>query len=175
MFIYILSQVFIVINYAFLVITYQLRDRKTILLFNVGAQFFTALSYFLLNAYSAVAMAIIALIRDLLFMYTSTNENKKLELFLFIIIIISMIVFGVITFTNCWSILPVAATVLYTISVYQKNIKIFKLSGIIVSQCWIIYNISVLSLFGIILESILLLSSIIGFIRDRKIKEEPEN
>ncbi len=172
---YILSQIFIIINYTFLVITYQLRNRQKILLFNIGAQIFTGLSYFCLNAYSAVAMAIIALLRDIIFMLTAKKENKLIENINFIIIIIAMIIFGIVTYENPWSILPVIATILYTFSIYQKNIKLFKLLGMIVSICWILYNNYLISMFGIILETILFISSVVGYLRDIKDLKEPVN
>lgn len=165
---YICSQIFIVIDYIFLVITYQLRNRKKILLLNIGAQIFTGLSYFCLNAYSAVAMAIIAIIRDIIFILTTNKKNKTIENISFSVIVIAMIIFGIITYETPWSILPVIATILYTFSIYQKNIKHFKLLGMIVSLCWILYNSYLISMFGIILETILLISSVIGYFRDMK-------
>ena len=64
--------------------------------------------------------------------------------------------------------MSVAATMLYTYSVWQKNTKVYKWLGVPVSLCWITYNIYISSLFGIILETVLMTSAIIGYLRERK-------
>lgn len=51
---YILSQVFIIINYIFLVMTYQSKSRKNILIFNFCALIATGISYIFLSAYSGI-------------------------------------------------------------------------------------------------------------------------
>lgn len=64
--------------------------------------------------------------------------------------------------------LSILATVIYTYSIWQKNEKIYKALGTPVGICWIAYNIFVKSLFGVILESIILICSIVGYVRIRK-------
>ena len=62
------------------------------------------------------------------------------------------------------SLLSVVATIISTIAIWQKNTKYYKLLGIPVSIAWLGYYIFLKSLFGIILESILLICIIVGFI-----------
>ena len=64
---YILSQIFIIINYIFLVMTYQSKNRKNILIFNFVSLIASALSYMFLSAYSGLAMTIVAIIRNIIF------------------------------------------------------------------------------------------------------------
>ena len=120
---YILSQVFIIINYALLAISYYCKDRKTVLVISFMAVIANGLSYVFLNAYSGLAMCIL---------------------------------------------LSVVGTMFYTYSVWQKKTIIYKFMGIPVGISWIIYNIYIMSIFGIILESILLVSSTIGYILEVK-------
>jgi hypothetical protein len=68
--------------------------------------------------------------------------------------------------------MSVFATMLYTYSVWQKKISIYKILGIPVGIIWIIYNIYIVSIFGIILEVVLLISAIIGIVREYKMKKE---
>jgi hypothetical protein len=57
---------------------------------------------------------------------------------------------------------------IYTYSAWQKNPKIYKILGIPASLCWIIYNIYVKSIFGIILETALLAFELVGTIKSYK-------
>ena len=67
--------------------------------------------------------------------------------------------------------MSVFATMLYTYSVWQKKTSIYKILGIPVGIIWISYNIYIVSIFGIILEVVLLISAIIGIVREYKIKK----
>ena len=68
--------------------------------------------------------------------------------------------------------MSIAATMLYTYSVWQKKTSVYKILGIIIEVIWIIYNIYIFSIFGIIVEIFLLISAIIGIIREYKLKKE---
>ena len=81
---------------------------------------------------------------------------------------IPMIVFAIFTYTDFLSLMSVFATMLYTYSVWQKSTKVYKRLGAPISLIWIIYNIYIKSLFGIILEIILMSAAIIGLIREEK-------
>lgn len=170
---YILSQVFIILNYIFLIITYQLKDRNKILFFNICSLTSAGLSYICLSAYTGIAMVIISILRNILFLF---NEKKngisknitKNDIYMLIVIYILTIVFAIFTYTDFLSLMSVFATMLYTYSVWQKSTKVYKRLGAPISLIWIIYNIYIKSLFGIILEIILMSAAIIGLIREEK-------
>lgn len=173
--IYILSQIFIILNYVFLVITYQLKKKEKILLFNIAAQTSAGLSYICLGAYTGLAMTIVSIIRNIVFI---VNEKKNgvsekttpNEILMLLVIFALIATLSVITFNGFLSLMSVFATMLYTFSVWQKNTKIYKILGIPVSILWISYNIYIGSIFGIILEIILMISAIIGFVKEVKTK-----
>ena len=97
---YILSQVFIILNYIFLIITYQLKDRNKILFFNICSLTSAGLSYICLSAYTGIAMVIISILRNILFLF---NEKKngisknitKNDIYMLIVIYILTIVFAI--------------------------------------------------------------------------------
>ena len=64
--------------------------------------------------------------------------------------------------------LPVVATILYTYSVWQKNTRVYKLLGMPIEAIWVAYNIYIFSIFGLILESILAIATVVGYIREIK-------
>ncbi len=70
--------------------------------------------------------------------------------------------------------MSVFATMLYTFSVWQKNTKVYKLLGTPVETIGIVYNIYIFSIFGIILETIVAISTVIGYLRESSNKNEKE-
>ena len=112
---YILSQIFIIIGYIFLALSYQIKDRKNILIFNFVTLIAMGLSYVFLSAYSGLAMIFVQLIRNIIFLVDekkngkSEKHTKKDYIILAVLFIIS-IVFGVLTYDGTLSMLPVVAT-----------------------------------------------------------------
>lgn len=81
----------------------------------------------------------------------------------------------IITYDGFFSLLSVFATMLYTYFVWQKNTTTYKLLGIPIGILWIAYNIYIFSIFGIILETILLICSISGYILEKNSKQKVNN
>lgn len=170
---YLFSQIFIIINYIFLVLSYQVKDRKKILIFNFGALISTALSHFFLGAYSGLAMQFVSIIRNIVFLIdeNTNNDNEKTttkDIIILVLLYIVSIIFAIFTYNGFLSLMPVFATMVYTYSVWQKNTKVYKLLGVLVSILWLIYDIYIFSVFAIVLESILLISVIIGLLKEEK-------
>ena len=173
---YIISQIFTIIMYILLGITFYVKERKAVLILNFIATISIAIAYILLGAWTGLAMSIVVIIRNIIFLLDERkngkreNINKKDIIILVVLYAISLIS-AVFTYTGPLSLLSVAATMLNTYSVWQKDIKIYKLLGSPTSMLWILYNIYIMSVFGIILESVLLICSVTGYILEkRKIK-----
>lgn len=165
---YIISQVFTIVMYGLLAITYYVKNRKTVLVISFLSLIANAIAYILLKAYSGLAMCVIALIRNIYFLMDEKKNGKqdeitKKDIFVLAILYIISIVSAVFTYEGFLSLLSVFATMLYTYSVWQKKTSIYKLCGIPVGILWVAYNLYVKSVFGVILEGILLVSSSIGF------------
>lgn len=170
--IYVLSQIFIILNYVFLVITYQLKERNKILLFNMAALTSAGLSYICLGAYTGLAMVFISIFRNIVFVINEkkngiTERATPNEILILLVIYALTIILSIVTFNGFLSLMSVFATMLYTFSVWQKSTHIYKILGVPVSILWLSYNIYIGSIFGIILEFILMASAIIGFIREK--------
>ena len=164
---YILSQIFIILNYVFLVIAYQVKTKEKALLFNNSAQFSAGLSFICLGAYTGLAMALIAILRNTLFLINEKKHNKKHEMLILLLIYLLMIILSIITFNGFLSLMSVFATMLATYALWQNNSRLYRILGIPISLLWITYNIYIGSIFGIVLEFILMTSAIIGFYNDK--------
>lgn len=165
---YILSQVFTILMYGLLAITYYLKDRKTILVISFLSIVANAIAYVLLNAYSGLAMCMIALVRNVIFIVDEKKNGKQdkirtKDIMILGVLYVIAIISAIFTYDGVFSLLSVFATMLYTYSVWQKKVGIYKFCGIPVGILWVLYNVYVKSIFGVILETVLLVNSIIGY------------
>lgn len=165
---YIVSQVFTILMYVLLAITYYVKNRKTVLIISFLSLIANAIAYILLNAYTGLAMCIVALVRNIYFLmderkFGKRDEITKKDVGVLIIIYLAIVISTLFTYEGFLSLLSVFATMLYTYSVWQKKTSVYKLCGIPVGILWVLYNLYVKSVFGVILEGALLVCSIIGY------------
>lgn len=177
---YILSQIFIIISYIFLIFTYQTKNRKSILVYNFVSLIATGLSYVFLSAYSGLAMVGVAIIRNIIFLIDEkkngkSEKNTTKDYIILAVLYLISIIFAIFTYNGILSMMSVVATMLYTFSVWQKNTKVYKLLGMPIEAIWIVYNIYIFSIFGIILESILAISTVVGYLRELREKKHIKN
>lgn len=172
---YIISQIFTIISYIFLGATYYAKNRKNVLILNCIEHCSYMMAYILLDAWSGLAMSMVALIRNILFIADEKKNGQgkktsKADINILIITYMICILLAIITYEEFLSLLPVISTMLYTFAVCQKDIKVYKLLGIPIEILWVAYNIYIKSLFGIILETVMLCVCTIGYIREIKKK-----
>lgn len=162
---FIFSQVFVCLCYLFLGLTYVIKKRTLILLFSLAALLFNGLHYSLLGAWAGVGVVCIAVIRNVLFLIQ--QKIKALDKYviddwmILIFLLIISAVTAVWTYDGLLSLFSIFASVIYTVSVWQKNIKVYKVLGIISGAINIVYFAFIGSIFGIILESIVCLVTIV--------------
>lgn len=177
--IYIISQVITVAYFAILNLSYLLKDRTKILTANFVAHIGQTVAMALLNGYTGAAMSVIMMLRDLTLLIQEKRKekgkevSKKADLAILIITVVLMIILTIFTYNGPLSLLSVIATLVTTFSLWQKNVKMYKVLGMIAGVLWLAYNIFIMSIMGIILESTLIISSLIGYIKDVK-KEKAE-
>lgn len=167
-FIYILSQIFTILMYALLAWTYFLKDRRKIVIVSEISIVVNAIAYILLGAWTGLAMCVVAILRNLYILWEENRYGKRNTLqrrdYVFLAIVyLGIIIATIPTYEGFLSLLSVFATSIYTYSIWQKSPRIYKLCGAPISILWIAYNVYVRSIFGVILEGILLIASIAGY------------
>lgn len=172
---YILSQVFTILMYALLAITYYVKNRKTVLVISFLSLIANVIAYILLEAYTGLAMCIIALVRNIYFLVDEKKNGKQEEITKKDVVVLAVLyiitaISTYFTYEGFLSLLSVFATMIYTYSVWQKKTLVYKFCGIPVGILWVLYNLYVKSIFGVILEAILLISSIVGYFLEKKQK-----
>ena len=176
---YTISQIFVIIVYLFICITYFLKDRRKILIINIGAYVFQILSFILLNGLTGVAMTCVYIVRNTFFAIDERNRknntlNKRDYIILSVFIII-IIILSILTYNGLGSLLSVLAAILSTIAFWQKNTKYYKLLGIPISLSWLGYFIFLKSILAIILESILFICATSGYLIEKRKGDKNEN
>lgn len=172
--IYIISQIITVIYFAILSLSYLLKDRTKILSANFVAHIGQTTAMAMLNGYTGAAMSIIMMLRDLTLLIQEWGKskgkeiNKKLDLIILIVTVILIVALTIFTYNGPLSLLSVVATLVTTFALWQKDVKMYKVLGLIAGILWLAYNIFIMSIMGIILELILVICSIIGYIKDIK-------
>ena len=172
--IYIISQIITVAYFGVLTLSYLLQNRLKILVTNFIAHIGQTISMAMLNGYTGAAMSLIMTIRDLVLLVQEKRKIKgrkvseKFDLIVLVVTVIVGIFLTVFTYNGFLSLMSVIATLITTVSLWQKNVKTYKILGIIANILWLIYNTFIMSIMGVVLESILLIASIIGYIKDSK-------
>lgn len=172
-FVYVLSQIFTILMYALLAWTYFLKDKRKIVIISALSLVANIIAYILLGAWTGLAMCVVAMLRNLYILweekkYGKREINEKRDYIFLAIVYLGIILATIPTYEGFLSLLSVFATSLYTYSIWQKSTKVYKFCGIPVGILWLAYNVYVKSIFGVILEGILLISSIVGYIAEVK-------
>ena len=156
--VYIISQIVTVIYFTILSLSYLLKDRTKILVANFLAHIGQTAAMAMLNGYTGAAMSVIMMLRDLTLLIQEHEKskgkkiNKKLDLIILIVTVILIVALTIFTYNGPLSLLSVAATLVTTYALWQKNVKRYKLLGLVAGILWLAYNIFIMSIMGIILE-----------------------
>jgi len=167
---YILSQVVIIFVYLFLSLTYCVKSRKLILTFSFLSNFLNSIAFILLGAYTSSAMCAISIFRDIIFLIDEKINGKSDKITKKDVALLAL-VYGICaiaitcTFNGISSLLYATGSMLYTFSIWQKNNKLYRFMGIPVTLIVIVDSILLKSIFGVILQGVVLITSIVGFSR----------
>ena len=171
---YIISQVFALA--ATLLGLYAIQRKKKIQIINYGVvgSFCSLIHYLLLGAWSGVAIKVVGTIRNGIAGY-ETHKHKKSKIFP-LIFVTFYIVSGFLTYDSVFSILPMISASTYTIAIYMADAKIIRYAAVFGSTLWLIYNIHVMTVVGIIAEVIFIINDLIAIrrYRDKKHKKAPK-
>ena len=162
----IIGQIFSIIGMAMTVLSFQMKTKKQILVMQTAGSAFFLGSYVLLGSWAAACLNIVFLIRNAVFYFKDKKWASHGAWLYFILALV--IVAGALGFKTYWDIIPIVGAIFGTVAAYMKRENMFRLLKLGDSPCWLIYNISIPSIGGIICEIINIASILIGLIRYRK-------
>ena len=170
---YIISQIFTVLMYAVLIASYQFKKRRSILIASIISILLNGLAYIFLHAWTGLAMCGIALFRSIYSLWDekANGQSKTMsvrDIIVLVITALAIVAVTIPTYDGFLSLMSVFATIAYTYSIWQKNTLVYKAMGVPVGILWIIYNGFVGSFFGVVLEAVLCVASVYGFVKALK-------
>jgi len=156
-----LAQVLGVIALIILSLSFQKNKKGTLLKYQIFSSLFFALQYLCLNAITGFLMNIMTMIRNVVF---KKHENKVPIIYL-IITVFAMIILSAFSYDGIISVLPTIAVILYSIAIWQKNLTVTRIVEVISCILFIIYNIKVLAITGLISTIIEMFFAIVAIYR----------
>ena len=163
---YLLSQIFVIIAIVSLGISYLCKDKQAVLILCIVYAVFYGGQYLLLGAATGAAMSAVSMIRNIWF-FRNARAHRKNDVWVFLMLCLTAAAFTAVTFGGVISLVPLCATILFTYSIWQDNIRTYKLLALPTSACWIFYNAWVGSALGLAAELCLLSFEVAGVIRMR--------
>lgn len=164
---WILNQVFAFIGLIFVVLSFQQKESKRIILFYVLATLFVLIGLCIYGDASSIVLCSVGLIRNLtaLFFAYKPNTKSSIKFTASVFLIFILILFNIIYWNNYLNILSIIIGTLATIMFMQKDAKIIRKLSLIFEILLIIYFALLLTPINVIMEIIGLTSVIIGIIR----------
>ena len=161
---YIVSQVMVFFALICMCASYLVKSKKIILILGFAISVFYMTGYILLGAWTGAIVNAISIFRAVWF-FVNNKKGKTKDYLSLIFFEIVYITSGIITFANWFDIFSVFAALIYTYSIWQQSITFFRWSALVVSACWVVYNLCCGSIMGLIVELILVVFEIIGIIK----------
>lgn|GEM_PF-2056121 len=183
---FVLSQVFTLFSYVAIALSYMVKKREHVLLLSLAntISFFLAGLLLILHgttaAWTMFGSVGIAMVRNIAFLIKDRATAKKnaengvvaakkkitpFDTAVLVLVVLATLTISIVVNVldpdmmltdRFMSFFPAFATIVFSVSVYQNNIKIYRILAIPTSLFWLIYLIYVVSPVGILLESVLL-------------------
>lgn len=164
---YAVAQTFGILALVVMVLSYQQKQRRTLLRYQMVSNALFVISYYILGAFPMMAMSCVNIARSYVFSRDDTRWGAH-PAWLYVFMGISVIS-GISTWQGSITLLVIAATLVLNIALYSKDTRVMHKLFLIPPLLYIPYNLMSRSLGGIGSDVFCLTSALIAIIRfDRK-------
>lgn len=147
-------------------LSYQTSTAKKLLAIQTATCVVFCAHYLLIGAYSAFALNAVGIVRNVVYYHKDKKFfSGKLFPILFAVI---MAILGALSWQGLYSLFVIVGLVVNTLCMSLSDPQNIRKSILVTSPLVLIYDVFVLSIGGIVYESVAIISSIIGIIRARK-------
>lgn len=150
-----------------LCLAYQQKSRKKLLIAKLCADICWVGHYFFLGAVAGMIPNFVGIFRELVFINRKKYKFASIPIWPILFILVN-ITLSVLSFKQWFDILPIAASMLVTVSLWIDNPNLTKSISVPVSIAFLSYNALVGSYIGIANESMAIISIFIFFIKRRR-------
>ena len=161
---YIIAQCVGVVALIFSFLSLQLKERKSIFNCQIIANIAYGVSFAFLGGWFGIVMSAVATIRFIVFVFVERKGHKETIWSLIIVYALYIIAFCFVS-EGWYSLLMVGAGFVFTYGCWQKSDIVLRVCAIIIGTVILVYNIFYISITGIIMESLFILSAVIYLIR----------
>lgn len=150
--------------------SFQMRTQKKLLVLQTATTIAFCIHYYLIGATSGLMLNLLGIIRNLAYYHKDKPifSGKKCPIFFAVL----MGLVGLLSWQGYYSIFVVLGLVINTYCLSFANPQYIRTSILVSSPLVLTYDAFVMSIGGVIYESVVIVSSIIGIIRYRTQKEE---
>lgn len=165
----IISYIFGFLGVVANILIYQQKEKKKLLFLKFVSDILWAAYYGFAGMFSGMAVALIAIARETVFLFMA---NKKRSVPMLCVFLLAGALSSVLTWNGIASIFPAVASCLSIFSFWYGKPQRTRYLAIPISACMLTYDIFTFAVFGIANEIFTLSSTAIGLYRFRKSKEE---
>lgn len=151
------------IGTVIIIIGMQQKKYDHIVFCKISNEFFAAIHYFLLGGYTGMLINFASCFTNGVYWYR--NKKEKSTLIFQIIFGIMFVILGALSWHGPISIFVVIAKLFSSVSLGINNPRIIRILNLISNPCWLIYNIYMGSIPGMIGDSLVISSVIIAVVR----------
>ena len=164
---WIINQVFATIGLLFVILAFQQKEAKRIILFYTLATLFVLIGMCVYGNISSIILCAVGLIRNLVTLYYAYKPDTKrtVKLIASFILIAMLITFNILFWDNYLNILSMVIGITAVITFMQKNAAIIRKLSVLFELLLITYFALLLSPINVIMEILGLTSVIVGIIR----------
>ena len=157
------AQIIGVIALVFSAVSFQQNTHKKIMLCQMIAGLLFAIHFFMIGAFTGGITNSIAVVRSIIF-YNRDRKWASGSVWPFLFCA-AFVLSGILTWQGPLSLLPILAMVVNTFTFAATNPTVVRTTILFSSPLWLAYNCISLSFPGIINESFVIVSTIVGIIR----------
>ncbi|MCQ2436851.1 MAG: YgjV family protein [Clostridia bacterium] len=152
-------------------LSYQINNRKKIILVQTLNNLFWLLHFLMLGAMASVGVNIVSIVRNLLFVNRGRNRFFS-SVLLPVIVCLAYVAAVASVWAGPVDLLTMGAAIINTVSLWLKSEKKIRALNMFSSPMWLVYNALNGSVAGIITEVCVMTSIIISIIRFDILKKE---
>lgn len=163
---YVIGQILGIIAVVIGFFTYQMKTAGKLLIFELIVSFLFSAHYLLIGATGAMALNFLCGVRCVFYYFRNKRGSQsKLLPIVFTVLIVAT---SILTWEGWYSVFIMAGLAVHSLATALADAQKIRFAMFIKNPLCLAYNVMVLSIGGIVYECTVLVSSIIGVLRNRK-------
>ena len=168
----ILATVLGLLAVALFVFSYQLKDRRSIIIVNAASRVLYVAQYLVLGAFEGALLDTAAFFVSLLCKSRDAGFIKKHFVLTVILSNAFLVCVGMLTYQNLFSLLPIFGVIFETLALWLKKEKHIRITSLLGAPFWLLYNLKSAAYGSVVGNVITLVSITVAILRYDVLKRE---